>query len=92
MSALKRRFKLTFGQVELAGVGGKQRGLLIAVANTGVQGWLQAVIAAEDGSMQQKMITVMEFEVSKRHQVCLVEADDEQAPSVLYTPDNQPAG
>lgn len=92
MSGLKRRFKLTFFQIELAGISGKQRGLIIAVANTGVQGWLQAVIAAEDGSMQQKMISVVEFEVAKRHEVCLVEADDERGPSVLYTPDNKPAG
>lgn len=87
MSGLKRRFKLTFNQLELAGVGGNQRGLIIAVANTGVTGWLQAVIAAEDGSMQQKMISVAEFEVAKRHQVCLVEVDNERGPSVIYTPE-----
>lgn len=88
------RFKLSFGQTEVAGAGlaRKQRALIIAVSEIpGVQGWVNAVLAVEDGSMQVKPIPTIDFEMSKRRLVALVEVEGERAAPVIYTADNKPA-
>jgi hypothetical protein len=90
----KKRFKLSFGGIEIAGLGlnGKQRALIIAVSQIpGVQGWLNAVLAVEDGSMQVKAITQIDFDLSQHNLVALVEVEGERAAPVLYTPDGKPA-
>lgn len=85
--AEKKRFKLTFRTTEVHGPGGAlQRALIIAVAGSPVKGWMQAVLACEDGSMQQKMISQQDFDLSARKEVVMIEAEDERAPSILYTP------
>lgn len=89
----KKRFKLSFGQIEVEGPGfRKQRALVIAVSQIpGVQGWLNAVLAVEDGSMQVKPITEIAFELSKHNLVALVEVEGERAAPIIYTPDGKPA-
>lgn len=90
----KKRFKLSFGQIEVAGAdgfGSKQRALVLAVQEQpGVKGWVQAVLAVEDGTMQVKMIPRVDFELSKRNLVALVEVEGERAAPVLYAADNKP--
>lgn len=81
----KKRFKLTFRQTDVAGPGGLQRALIIAVAPSPLKDWLQAVLAVEDGTMQQKIISKAQFELSARHEVVMIEAPDERAPGVIYT-------
>lgn len=89
--AEQKRFKLTMRSTEVHGPGGgMQRALIIAVAPTPVKGWLQAVLAVEDGSMQQKAISVADFELAERKLVVLIEAPDERAAPILYTV--QPTG
>lgn len=81
-----RRFKLSFRCTETHGPdGGMQRALIIAVAPTQVKDWLQAVIACEDGSMQTKMISKADFDLSARKEVTMLEVEGEAAP-VIYTP------
>lgn len=88
----KKRFKLSFGQVRVAGPDGhQQRALVLAVQEQpGVKGWVQAILACEDGSMQVKMIPRVDFELSKRDLVALVEIEGERAAPVLYAADNKP--
>ncbi len=91
----RKRFKLSFGEVQVAGPGlsGRQRALIIAVSELpGVKGWVQAVLAVEDGSMQVKMIPQVDFELSKSNLVALVEVEGERAAPVLYAADNKPIG
>ena len=81
----KKRFKLTFRQTEVHGPGlTKQRALIIAVGSTPVKGWLQAVLACEDGTMMQKAISIPEFELSAKREVVMIEAEGERAAPVLY--------
>jgi hypothetical protein len=82
----KKRFKLTFRQITVHGGGTfrQQRALIIAVSPTQVKGWLQAVLACEDGTMMQKMISIPEFELSERSEVALVEVEGERAAPVIY--------
>lgn len=88
----RKRFKLSFGQVHVAGPDGKQRALVIAVQELpGVKGWVQAVLACEDGTMQVKMIPNVDFELSKRDLVALVEVEGERAAPVIYAADGKPA-
>jgi hypothetical protein len=83
--AEKKRFKLTFRQIMVHGpVFAKQRALIIAVGPTPVKGWLQAVLACEDGTMMQKAISMPEFELSAKSEVVLVEVEGERAAPVLY--------
>lgn len=82
---MAKRFKLTFRQIDVVGPDGLQRALVIAVAPSPLKDWLQAVLAVEDGSMQQKMISKPQFDLSARHEVVMIEAPDERAPSVIYT-------
>lgn len=84
----KRRFKLTFRSTEVAGPEGLQRALIIAVAPTPVKGWLQAILAVEDGSMQQKAISQADFDLAERKQCTLLEVEDERAPPILYIGQN----
>lgn len=89
--AEKKRFKLTFRQIMVHGPAfAKQRALIIAVGPTPVKGWLQAVLACEDGTMMQKAISVPEFELSAKSEVVMIEAEGEHAAPVLY--EVQPAG
>lgn len=77
----KIRFKLTFRQIMV----GTQRALVIAIAPVpGQSGWLQAVLALENGKMIQKPITQIEFDIAARHEVTMMEADGEAAPPVAY--------
>lgn len=79
------RFKLTFRSTQVrGGPTGMQRALIIAVGATPVKGWLQAVLALEDGNMMQKAISIPEFELSAKTEVVMIEAPDERAPGVLY--------
>jgi hypothetical protein len=88
-----RRFKLSFGQISIAGPNGPQRALILAVQEQpGVKNWVQAVLAIEDETMQIKMIPRIDFELSKRDLVALVEVEGERAAPVLYTADNKPLG
>jgi len=81
----RKRFKLTFRTIDVHGPAGlKQRALIIAVGATPVKGWLQAVLACEDGTMMQKAISVPEFELAERRETVMIEAPDERAPTVLY--------
>jgi len=80
----KKRFKLTFRTITVPRGLGTQRALIIAVGPTPVKGWLQAVLALEDGNMMQKAISVPEFELSAKNETVMIEAPDEQAPVVLY--------
>lgn len=84
----KSRFKLTFRQIM---VGSRQimveaqRALVIAVAPIpGQTGWLQAVLALENGHMMQRPITKLEFDLSARNEVVMMEVEDQEAPSVPY--------
>lgn len=83
--AEKKRFKLTFRQIMVNGPGfTQQRALIIAVAPSPVNGWMQAVLACESGTMMQKMISTLQFEASARAEVTMIEAEGELAPPVLY--------
>jgi hypothetical protein len=85
----RKRFRLSFGQTEVAGgsgLSGKQRALIIAVSNVpGQNGWVEAVLAVEDGSMQVKTISRMQFERSQFNLVALMEVEGERAAPVIYT-------
>ena len=82
----KSRFKLTFRCTEVHGPGGAtQRALIIAVAPTQLKDWLQAVLACEDGTMMQKIISAADFALSERKEVTMMEIEGEAAP-VIYTP------
>ena len=81
----KKRFKLTFRQTMVRGPGfAMQRALIIAVGPTPVKGWLQAVLACEDGTMMQKAISIPEIELSAKTEVVMMEAEGERAAPVLY--------
>ena len=83
--ANRKRFKLTFRQIMVHGPGfANQRAVIIAVGPTPVKGWLQAVLACEDGTMMQKAISIPEFELSAKTEVVMIEAEGELAPPVLY--------
>jgi len=74
-------FKLTFRQIMV----GSQRALVIAIAPVpGQSGWLQAVLALENGKMIQKPITQIEFDIAARHEVTMMEGNGEAAPSIAY--------
>jgi hypothetical protein len=91
----KKRFRLSFGSTEVYGPGlsGKQRALIIAVSSVpGVNGWVQAVLACEDGSMQVKTISQIQFDLSQRDLVVLAEVDGERAAPVIYTLKTQANG
>jgi len=80
-----KRFKLTFRSIEIWGADfAKQRAVIIAVAPTQVSGWLQAVLACDDGTMRQKMISVPEFELAAKNEVVMMEVEGERAAPVLY--------
>jgi hypothetical protein len=83
----KKRFKLTFRQIDVGGPGGTQRALVIAVGPSPLKGWLTAVLAVEDGSMQQKIISQQQFDLSARHEVVMMEVEGELAAPVIYTPE-----
>ena len=83
----KKRFKLTFRQIDVGGPGGSQRALVIAVGPSPLKGWLTAVLAVEDGSMQQKIISQQQFDLSARHEVVMIEIEGERAAPVIYTPE-----
>lgn len=77
----KQRFKLTFRQIMV----GTQRALVIAIAPIpGQAGWLQAVLALENGRMVQKPITQIEFDLAAQNEITMMEADGEAAPPVPY--------
>jgi len=80
----KARFKLSFRQTEVWAGGEKRRALILAVSPTPMRGWLQAILAVDDGSMQQKAISIPDFELAERHTVALIEADEVAAPTVNY--------
>lgn len=82
----RTRFKLTFRQIMVRGPQGlAQRALIIAVGDIpGQRGWLQAILACEDGTMTQKAITLIEFELSAKNEVTMMEADGEAARPALY--------
>lgn len=62
-----------------------QRALIIAVGPIpGQSGWLQAILACEDGTMTQKAITLIEFELASKNEVTVMEADGETAAPALY--------
>ena len=83
----KKRFKLTMRATETHGPGGAmQRALIIAVAPGPIKGWLQAVLACEDGTMMEKPISQQDFDLSARKLVTLLEVEGEQAPPIIYTP------
>lgn len=85
--AEKKRFKLTFRSTEVHGPGGTiQRALIIAVSGSPLKGWLQAVIACEDGSMQQKVISQADFDLGggPHKLVALLEVEGERAAPVIY--------
>lgn len=83
--AEKKRFKLTFRSTEVHGPGGAmQRALIIAVSGSPLKGWFQAVIACEDGSMQQKVISQADFELGAHKLVTLLEVEGERAAPVIY--------
>lgn len=81
----KKRFKLTFRQIDVGGPEGTQRALVIAVGPSPLKGWLTAILAVEDGSMQQKIISQQQFDLSARHEVAMIEAEGERAAPVIYT-------
>lgn len=84
--AEKKRFKLTFRQTEIyGGPGGLQRALIIAVGPAPLKGWLTAILACEDGSMQQKIISQQQFDLSAKTEVAMIEAPDERAAPIIYT-------
>lgn len=81
----KKRFKLSFRSTEVDGPGGAmQRALIIAVSPSPVKGWLQAMLACEDGSMQTKLISQIEFDASERRITAMIEIEEEARP-VLYS-------
>jgi hypothetical protein len=81
----KTRFKLTFRYTEVRGPGGAmQRALIIAVAPTQLKDWLTAVLACEDGTMMQKVISKADFDLSARKEVTMLEVEGEAAP-IIYT-------
>lgn len=83
--AEKKRFRLTFRQTMVHGPGlSQQRALIIAVGATPVKGWLQAVLACEDGTMMQKAISIPDFELAAKSEVALIEVEGERAAPVLY--------
>jgi hypothetical protein len=87
---MKTRFKLSFGQILMAGPGKAQRALVIAVQPIpSAPGWLNAILAVEDGSMVTKAINQVDFDLSQHHLVSLVETDDLRAAPVLYGPDGR---
>ena len=86
--AEKKRFKLTFRKTEVHGPGGAmQRALIIAVGGSPMKGWLQAILACEDGSMQQKVISQADFDLAAKKEVTLMEVEDQPAPPVIYGAD-----
>jgi hypothetical protein len=81
----KKRFKLTFRSTEVHGPGGTmQRALIIAIGGSPLKGWLQAIIACEDGSMQQKVISQADFDLGEKKLVALLEVEGERAAPVIY--------
>lgn len=84
--AERKRFKLAFRSTEVHGPGGEmQRALIIAVSQpAGVKGWLEAVLALENGGLLQKMISIPDFELAARKEITLLEVEGEQAAPVLY--------
>ena len=86
-----KRFKLTFRSISIrTGLFGMQRALIIAVSPIpGQKGWIQAILACEDGNMIQKPITIIEFEMAARSEVAMVEAAGESAAPALYSIERQ---
>lgn len=81
----KQRFKLSMRCTEIMGNDGQMmRALIIATAPTPVKGWLQSVVACEDGTVRGgHMISVQDFELAERKQVTLMEVEGEAKP-VIY--------
>jgi hypothetical protein len=83
--AEKKRFKLTFRSTEVHGPESTmQRALIIAIGGSPLKGWLQAIIACEDGSMQQKVISQADFDLGEKKLVALLEVEGERAAPVIY--------
>ena len=84
----RNQFKLSMRQIHVGAPGGMlQRALVIAVAPVpGMPGWLRSMLACEDGSMQEKIISTAQFEESAGRVVTLLECEGERAAPVIYTP------
>ena len=87
MAEKKKRFKLTFRGTEVQKPNGEmQRAVIIGVAPSPVKGWLNAVLACEDSSLRQTVISQQDFDLSAKKEIVMLEVEDEEAPPVIYTP------
>ncbi len=84
----KKRFKLSFRSTEVHGPGGEtQRALIFATGPCPVKGWIQVILALEDGGMMQKVISQQDFDLAARKEIVMLEVEGERAAPVIYGAD-----
>lgn len=85
---MRRRFRLSFRCTDVySSPSEKQRALIIAVGPHPMRGWVQAILALEDGGFLSKPISEEEFKLAGRCEVTMMEVEDMKAQPIIYSAD-----